>query len=1196
MGMRTRGLVAISVWAAVVVLGLVLVVPAVLSVKEYVPGISFGEPCGTGETPCGPGKLKEPSGIAVNNVTEDIYVADQGDDRVEQYSSTGTFLSQFNGSAAPTGAFSSPEYVAVDNSTTGLDPALGDLYVTDNGHHVVDEFTAAGTYIGQLTGICPNPGTCGAKEIIPFGDLLGVAVGSAGEVWVHDAAENFDEFTDTGVYTANFKIGATQPGGLALDSEGNIYATALEPRYGLKLSPSGGFEALFDEGVSGLAVASLTDDLLVDKASGMELYGPGDEADPAPKFIQAFATGSLAESHGVAVNGASATQTAYASERAADDVRSFNYLSFPTATVLPAFEVSNTVETLSGSVEPEGEAVTECRLEYGLAKAEPGHYEHSVLCAQSPGSITGVSVGVSQTVSDLVPGAIYHFRLDASNANGTGNSEDATFTLFPGAGGESFSGVGSSSATLHATVVPGGVPTSFHFEYGPGAGYGHVTPVESAGASVGGVKVEAPVEGLSPNTTYHFRVVASSSDGVLDGADSRFLTLPLGVLGLPDGRGYELVSSLGNGDATVVPERGGRATGDGGMVTYGGQSPLAGGNGSSEFHGNGLSGVEHGDNQYLARREGSGWNAMDIQPAGVESAIYRGFPADLTVGFLTSEVGLAEGAPPAGNGLYYRDNGNGDYGFLGLGASYVGATADGSHVLLEDNRDLYELINGALYPVNVLSGGGLAQNASFGGPPYTGPDLSSVISSDGSRVFWSEEEPLTKKPVRLFVSKGVGGPDERTVQLDGPEPGCAPCTSGGGLFWTASDDGSRVFFTDENKLTSNSNAVEGEPDLYEYDIDTNTLTDLTPATTNPNEEHANVVGVLGTSSDGSYVYFAAAGSLAGSGATPQACSPAIEGQRERASEAIKCDVYVLHGGEAPRLVATVTNFDGEGGTKVIHDGDWERVVGAHSSFVSGDGRTLVFKSIENLTGFDSLEDQEIYSYVYGVGLTCVSCNASGAPTIHTEPYYIDAELPNSGRMDFALRDLSVGGGRVFFQTVEGLVPQDENGRQDVYEWERPGVGSCVVGGSSYSSTNGGCLFVLSGGTGTDESYFMDASESGDDAFIMSRAQLVPRDHTELYEVFDARVGATGETAAPVCTGAGCQGVPGAPPLFATPSSVTFNGIGNFPLLVPGKPKVKCKKGFVKKHDKCVKSKPRRKGKARKKARAKRASHKGGGRS
>ena len=59
---------------------LVFAAAPALALKEYVLGISFGEPCSG--IPCGPGQLKEPSGVAVNNTTGDVYVVDQGDDRV----------------------------------------------------------------------------------------------------------------------------------------------------------------------------------------------------------------------------------------------------------------------------------------------------------------------------------------------------------------------------------------------------------------------------------------------------------------------------------------------------------------------------------------------------------------------------------------------------------------------------------------------------------------------------------------------------------------------------------------------------------------------------------------------------------------------------------------------------------------------------------------------------------------------------------------------------------------------------------------------------------------------------------------------------------------------------------------------------------------------------------------------------------
>ena len=159
-----------------------------------------------------------------------------------------------------------------------------------------------------------------------------------------------------------------------------------------------------------------------------------------------------------------------------------------------------------------------------------------------------------------------------------------------------------------------------------------------------------------------------------------------------------------------------------------------------------------------------------------------------------------------------------------------------------------------------------------------------------------------------------------------------------------------------------------------------------------------------------------------------------------------------------------------------------------------------------------------------------------------------------------------------------------NGLRDVYEWERDGAGSC--------RTAEGCVYLLSGGTSSDSSSFIDAGANGEDAFIVTRAQFVPQDRGELFHLYDARVGGVQPLSPPACSGTGCQGVPSAPPLFATPPSVTFNGVGNFPAPAPppavkAKPKskpAKCKKGFVKKKGKCVKKKPKK---------AKKASAKGG---
>jgi hypothetical protein len=189
-------------------------------------------------------------------------------------------------------------------------------------------------------------------------------------------------------------------------------------------------------------------------------------------------------------------------------------------------------------------------------------------------------------------------------------------------------------------------------------------------------------------------------------------------------------------------------------------------------------------------------------------------------------------------------------------------------------------------------------------------------------------------------------------------------------------------------------------------------------------------------------------------------------------------------------------------------------------------------------------DGELYcrgGCVPGGELLCASCAAS-----HKQPELsnfltregLGAFLPPNWSMTQEPQWMSEDGGRVFFDSIEPLVPEDTNGKPDVYEWERDGVGSC--------GEAAGCIYLLSSGTSQAASWLIGVSGSGNDVFMVSRAQLTPEDHNETYNVFDARVGGVEPVLPPACSGAGCQGVPASAPTFATPASVTFNGVGDFP--------------------------------------------------
>jgi hypothetical protein len=80
------------------------------------------------------------------------------------------------------------------------------------------------------------------------------------------------------------------------------------------------------------------------------------------------------------------------------------------------------------------------------------------------------------------------------------------------------------SAALKARIDPEGLATEYHFQYGPTAAYGAQTPSAAAGGTTQEGKFTQAIAGLEPNTTYHFRVVASNSAGTTDGADATFTT------------------------------------------------------------------------------------------------------------------------------------------------------------------------------------------------------------------------------------------------------------------------------------------------------------------------------------------------------------------------------------------------------------------------------------------------------------------------------------------------------------------------------------------------------------------------------------------------------------------------------------------------------------------------------------------------
>ncbi|WP_028062298.1 fibronectin type III domain-containing protein [Solirubrobacter soli] len=82
----------------------------------------------------------------------------------------------------------------------------------------------------------------------------------------------------------------------------------------------------------------------------------------------------------------------------------------------------------------------------------------------------------------------------------------------------------TGSAAVTGTVNPGGEATTYQFEYGTSSSYGLTTPAVDAGSGSADVAAKATLPGLTNNTTYHYRLVATNATDVARGADKTFKT------------------------------------------------------------------------------------------------------------------------------------------------------------------------------------------------------------------------------------------------------------------------------------------------------------------------------------------------------------------------------------------------------------------------------------------------------------------------------------------------------------------------------------------------------------------------------------------------------------------------------------------------------------------------------------------------
>src|SRR4029077_4221634 len=372
--------------------------------------------------------------------SEDVYVGEEHGDieehssAVDKYDANGVYLGlHITGAETPDGSFALFTRTTHQGSGIAVDGSgsvnVGDLYVADIEHGVIDKFDESGTYVCQITGretpsLSECDGITGSQT--PQGGMepRGVAVDSSGNVYVADAAGKVvDEFDAAGEYLRQISDShIVNPGSIAVDSKGNLFVNN---------GPFEGFNVVrFD--AAGLFVeeldGELTESVAVDPARNHILLG--EEA--ADQIAEFDAEGRRLDTFGrfglvIAVDGS--TSRIYSNSLSGLEAIEIHgpLRVVPDVTTGSATNVQDASAVLNGRVDPDashgGGEITACEFEYGTSTS----YGQSAPC--SPPTPYSSGTDVSATVS-VAPDTVYHFRLKAANANVNGGSnvgEDMTF-------------------------------------------------------------------------------------------------------------------------------------------------------------------------------------------------------------------------------------------------------------------------------------------------------------------------------------------------------------------------------------------------------------------------------------------------------------------------------------------------------------------------------------------------------------------------------------------------------------------------------------------------------------------------------------------------------------------------------------------------------------------------------------------------
>ena len=904
------------------------------------------------------GEFNFPRGIAIDQVTGDVYVTEQNNRRVQKFSSTGVWQftwgkdvdstggtgfeicsvaaqCKFGAAGALGGEFSGNLVGAVAVAPAAA-PNAGNVLVADPTNRRVQEFTSAGAFVRTFGFDVVGAGG-GADNTGTGFEICTQAVAGAVNCKVGIA----------GAGVGQFSASAGQPARIAIDSSGAIYTVESLGNFRVqKFTPQVGppqlAPSVFSPAtLSGTAATNASTDIAIgsgDRVLVVKAFPLGTgvpPADPAERrILELDSSGALQDTHMVGakisvVSGLGAdpsgTRLAITSTTGGHRVWVLDEAVAPTATISPVTGIGARTATFNGQVNP-GNALTGWHFEYS---------DNGITWTSFPsedaeaGNGTG-PVSVLRTVPGrLKPNTAYQVRLVARHSFGleSATSGIATFTT-PKAPPQIVeqipAWVEQTKATLRARIEPSGEATTYHFEWGPDpSDYAHRIPVDHelfAGDGTDPVTVDAEISGLSSETKLYFRVVAINSSGTAVGGDQPFETP--NDLGLIAGRRYELVSP---------PDKG--------LVGQAGE-PVLGPNSHSVFASPGGNKVSFpvayatpeangGDEPvFLAQRGPDGWTSEEWSPPVTDQPKFEGeytnpntpyfLSRNLDCGFLASlhqrtNDPVALPVFEAGGTNLYRQTGMDEFTLV-------------SNLTPTNPSATYQL---PYQGYSVVGASESCDRMIFTTPyRYPGVDLT---SSGGGQFLYQWKSGVLSDPA---VIPGVGGPEFATAAIPG--------ASGAGMSETAaahnvvSEDGSRFFFT----ATSLVGGDAGQEAVFVREDDATAVDVSQSQTGTPNNGPSRFE--MATPS-GDFVFFKARYGLAANGTSTGAvsCDATALGVNLGAG----CDLYRYEVDTGELLdISASTNPEDTGGAAVagvldVSDDGSRVYFAAKGQLVAGKGQT-----------------------------------------------------------------------------------------------------------------------------------------------------------------------------------------------------------------------------------------------------------------